>query len=96
MYIPNPIDTEDIEIDENLIELTETLAHNTHEVWAESRLREGWTYGEKRDDKLKTSPCLVPYQNLPENEKEYDRNTAMETIKLILKLGYTIEKRNSN
>lgn len=96
MYIPNPIDTEDIEIDENLIELTETLAQNTHEVWAESRLREGWTYGEKRDDKLKTSPCLVPYQNLPENEKEYDRNTAMETIKLILKLGYNIEKRNSN
>lgn len=96
MYIPNPIDTEDIEIDENLIELTETLAQNTHEVWAESRLREGWTYGEKRDDKLKTTPCLVPYQNLPESEKEYDRNTAMETIKLILKLGYTIEKRNSN
>ena len=56
------------------------------------RLEEGWVYGEKRNDDLKTNPCLVPYEELPEEEKAYDRNTAMETLKLIVKLGYRLEK----
>ena len=42
--------------------------------------------------KRKTTPLLIPYDELPESEKEYDRNTALETLKLILKMGYRIEK----
>ena len=89
-YKPNPIDTSDIVLPEELIELTEKIAENTHDVWAVGRIREGWTYGEKRDDTRKTSPCLVAYDELPDSEKEYDRNTSLEAIKLILKLGYKI------
>ncbi len=91
-YRPKPVDTSDIVLPEDFMELTEKIAENTHDVWAIGRMKEGWTYGEKRDDATKTTPCFVPYDELPESEKEYDRNTSLETIKLILKLGYAIKK----
>lgn len=91
-YIPQPIDTSAIELSADLFELTELLAKNTHEVWAQQRLSEGWKYGAERNDTEKLHPCLVAYEDLPENEKEYDRNTAMETLKVIRKLGFKIER----
>lgn len=95
MYKPNPVDTRDIVLSEDLLALTELIAKNVHDVWAESRIREGWTYGETKDSIQKTTPCLIPYEELPEEEKEYDRNTAFETIRLIKKLGYQIIKQNT-
>ena len=89
-YNPTPTETADIILSSEIVNLTEKLAENAHDVWALSRIKEGWTYGEKRDDAAKTHPCLVPYNDLPESEKDYDRNTAMQTIKLIIKLGYNI------
>lgn len=89
-YNPNPIDTSDIQLSRELVELTEKLAENTHDIWARGRLKEGWSYGEERDDSKKTHPCLVPYADLPESEKEYDRNTAIETVKMVIKIGYKI------
>lgn len=89
-YKPNPIDTSDIVLPDELLELTEKIAKNTHDVWAVGRIKEGWKYGEKRDDTNKLTPCMVEYEDLPDSEKEYDRNTSLETIKLILKMGYTI------
>lgn len=92
-YTPTPIDTSDISLSKDLLKLTEKLAENVHENWAKRRLEEGWTLGLVRDDEKKTTPCLIPYSQLPEIEKSYDRNTAMETLKLIFKLGYTIEPK---
>ena len=92
MYIPKPIDTDNIVLSEDLINLTEKIAENVHEVWSVGRINEGWTYGPARDDSKKQTPCLVAYRDLPESEKEYDRKTAMETLKVILSLGYKIEK----
>ena len=92
MYQPKPYDTKNIVLPEGLAELTEKIAENVHENWSASRIAEGWTYGETRNDEKKTTPCLVPYVCLPESEKEYDRVTAMETLKLIVALGYKIEK----
>jgi len=94
MYKPNPVNTKDIQLDEDILELAEVLAKNTHEVWSAGRIKEGWKYGKERNDKLKETPCLIPYEELPEVEKEYDRHTALETLKLILKLGYTISKKD--
>lgn len=94
MYTPNPINTENIVLDEELLKLAELLAENVHDVWAVGRISEGWTYGEHRDDVKKQTPCLVPYSDLPESEKEYDRNTALSTIKAIIALGYQIEHKN--
>ena len=91
-YTPNPIDTTDVELSEELLQLVELLAENTHNVWAKGRMDEGWTLGPVRNDELKQHPCLIPYDELPENEKEYDRNTSMETLKAIQKLGWKIEK----
>ena len=93
MYTPKPLDTSAVHLDDGLTELTEKIAENVHEVWAAGRIADGWTYGEKRDDEKKTTPCLVPYADLTETEKAYDRNTALETIKLIIALGYTVEKK---
>lgn len=91
-YIPQPIDTSDIRLPEELNELIEKMAKNVHEVWAQSRIDQGWTYGEERNDIIKTHPCLVPYEELPEIEKAYDRDTALGTLKLICKLGFKISK----
>jgi ryanodine receptor 2 len=92
MYTPKPMDTAGVELSPELLELTEKIAENVHEVWAAGRIAEGWTYGETRSDALRQTPCLVPYGELPEEEKEYDRNTAMQTLKMIVSLGYRIEK----
>ncbi len=92
MYKPNPIDTSKIELPENLIELTEKIAENVHENWSAGRIADGWTYGETRDDDKKTTPCLVPYSELSDSEKEFDRVTALQTLKLIVALGYKISK----
>ena len=90
MYKPQPIDTSDVKLPIELEGLVEEMSKNVHEVWAETRISQGWTYGEQRDDELKTHPCLVPYEQLLESEKEYDRNTSIGTLKLILKLGFKI------
>ena len=92
-YVPKPIDLSDVELTEDLNELREAIAENAHEVWAENRQAEGWSYGPQRDDKLKQTPDMVPYSQLPESEKEYDREMAIKTIKLLYKLGYDIVKR---
>ena len=68
------------------------MAKNVHDVWAQTRIAQGWTYGPERDDTPKTHPCLLPYEQLPEEEKTYDRNTSISTLKLVLKLGFKIEK----
>jgi ryanodine receptor 2 len=80
-------------LSDELLALTEKLAENTHDVWAKGRIEQGWKYGKTRDDDNKLHPCLIPYSELPESEKEYDRNTALETIKLIYKLGYFGESK---
>ncbi len=95
MYEPKPIDTKEIKLPIELMELMEQIAENVHETWAIGRIEQGWTYGEKRDDDKKTTPCLVPYSELPESEKDYDRKTAIETLRAIIAMGYTIEKNNS-
>ena len=92
MYKPQPLDTSDVQLSDNLLALTEAIAENVHEVWAQGRMAEGWVYGPTKDPALKTTNQLVPYDELPESEKDYDRNTAMETLKMIIKLGYTIER----
>lgn len=90
MYNPKPIDTSNIELPSELLALTEQIAENVHDVWAASRIAEGWTYGDTKNVTQKKTPLLVPYGELPESEKDYDRNTALETLKLIVKLGYSI------
>lgn len=89
-YVPRPIDVSGVELPEALGALVEALAENVHDTWAKGRMDEGWTYGAMRDDKLKRNPCLVPYGALSEAEKEYDRATALATLKLIVKSGYAI------
>lgn len=89
-YIPKPLDVSDIVLPEDITQLIEIIAKNVHETWAKYRLSEGWTYGPRRDDELKTHPCLVPYDQLPEEEKNYDRRTALNTLQSIIHFGYTI------
>jgi ryanodine receptor 2 len=86
------MDTSDVQLPEELNDLVEKVAKNVHEVWAQSRISQGWTYGPERSDALKHHPCLVPYEDLPEVEKAYDRDTALGTLKLICRLGFTITK----
>lgn len=91
-YIPQPFDTKDIELPEELNPLVEQMAKNVHEIWSQTRISQGWTYGSERNDTEKKHPCLVPYEQLPEEEKVYDRNTSMETLKFIMGNGFHIVK----
>lgn len=94
-YVPHPINVDNIPLDGDLEELQEAIAENAHDVWAETRIEEGWTYGKERDDAEKRHPDLVPYTALPDSEKEYDRKMAFNTIKLVKKLGFDILKRKN-
>lgn len=91
-YEPHPIDLSDVLLDDNLLELTEAIAENAHEVWARERKGEGWRFGPERDDRLRTTPDMVPYSDLPESEKEYDRKIAFDTLRLARKLGFRLER----
>ena len=91
-YYPSPIDTATIQLSQELQELTELLARNAHDIWALQRIREGWTFGPERNDQTKQHPDLIPYERLSDSEKEYDRKTAMQTLKAIVALGYTIRR----
>jgi hypothetical protein len=91
-YIPKPIDTSDVTLTDDIMKLSELISKNTHEVWSANRIRDGWTYGEERNDTEKKHPCLIPYEELSETEKNYDRQTSIQTLKLIVKLGYRIVK----
>ena len=91
-YNPQPINVEDIDLDASLEELTEAIAENAHDIWARARMDEGWTYGPVRDDATKRHPDLIPYSQLPDSEKEYDRIMAMNTLRLVRRLGYDIVK----
>ena len=95
MYKPTPIDTSDIVLPDRLCMLIEKIAENVHDIWAEGRIAEGWTYGDVKDAAAKVTPLLIPYSELPEREKEFDRNTALETLKVVVKLGYEIKERSS-
>ena len=96
MYTPDPINTENIILSDELLALTEKLAANVHENWAAARVSQSWSYGPVRDDAKKETPCLLPYDQLPEEEKEYDRRSALESLKTIIALGYRIEKDDSS
>ena len=89
-YTPNPVNTQGILLPHELELLAEDIAKNVHEVWAAGRMKEGWSYGTERNDAAKKHPGLVPYEELSESEKEYDRNTSINTLKLIVKLGFKI------
>ncbi len=92
MYRPEPIDTTRIDLSAELQALLEELARNTHDVWAQQRLADGWSYGAARHDARREHPGLVPYEDLSEEEKDYDRNTAREVLKVILASGFSISK----
>lgn len=94
-YNPRPIDVTEIYLDADLEDLTEAIAENAHDIWARARMNEGWTYGPVRDDVLKQHPDLVPYSRLPDSEKEYDRIMAMNTLRLVRRLGFTITRPNT-
>lgn len=89
-YQPAPIDTAGVVLPESLLALTETIARNTHEAWARQRMDEGWRYGPSRDDVRKLHPNLVPYEYLSEEDKEYDRLTALNAIRLMVLSGFTV------
>src|SRR5207253_688130 len=90
-YEPAAVDTSQVMLPEELLDLVERLACNVHNVWARQRMDQGWRHGPERNDARKEHPDLVPYEELSEVEKEYDRSTAMETIKTIVGWGYRIE-----
>lgn len=85
---PEPIDVAEVELGPELEALGERLARNVHAIWARMRLDEGWRYGPERDDARREHPCLVPFEDLPESEKAYDRGVALGTLRAIVALGF--------
>ena len=94
-YEPKPIDTTAVTLSPEVLRLTEKLAEHAHDIWAKQRLADGWTHGQQRDDENKFHPCLIPYADLPDSEKQYDRNAALDTLKAIVALGYEIRPKDS-
>nr|WP_320022748.1 RyR domain-containing protein [uncultured Draconibacterium sp.] len=95
-YIPNPIDTSQIDLPIELITKLEDIAKNVHDEWAKKRIDEGWKFGLTRDDNKKLHPGIRPYEELSETEKEYDKQTATSTIKMLIAMGYEIKTTLNN
>ena len=91
-YIASPIDLESVNLPENIIVLREYIAENVHEDWSLQRFKEGWVYGDKTDEDKKVNKDLVPYCELLESEKQYDRDMAYDTLRMLYKMDYVIEK----
>jgi ryanodine receptor 2 len=91
-YTPLPIDTSAVELSPDVLALTERLAEHAHDIWARQRIKDGWTYGPVRNDALKQHPCLIPYAELPDSERQYDRNAAIDTLKAIIALGFGVSR----
>ncbi len=94
-YRPTPIPASEIELDSGLHELVERLAESNHDHWARQRMDQGWIHGPERDDQKKTHPDLLPYDQLSESEKGYDRTSVIETLKAIIAAGYEIGRKDS-
>ena len=92
VYKPNPIPTATVNLDKDLLDLIEILAQHAHDVWAAQRISEGWSYDRKRNERSKVTPLLVPYHDLPESDKEVDRNMVIETLRAVMALGYEITR----
>jgi hypothetical protein len=95
-YEPRPIPAEHTVLSDEIEELVELLAENAHDIWAFERMRDGWQFGQERDDTRRRHPCLVPYSLLPEGEREYDRKIVIGSIRAMLALGFTISRRISD
>lgn len=91
-YRPRPIPTEHIVLSDEILQLVELLAENAHDIWAEERLLDGWTFGPERDDTERRHPCLIPYTQLAERDRDYDRQMVIGSIRAILALGFTISR----
>jgi ryanodine receptor 2 len=91
-YVPKPIDTSRAQLSDELLALAEKLAEHTHDVWARQRIADGWSWGPRRNDDKKETPLLVPYGDLPESEKDYDRTMSIEVLKSVIALGFRIER----
>lgn len=95
-YKPQPIPTGHIALSDEILELVELLAENAHDIWASERLRDNWTFGPHRDDQERRHPCLVPYSQLSEQERDYDRAMVIGSIRAILALGFTISRARTS
>jgi hypothetical protein len=95
-YRPKPLCTDHVDLDDELLKLVELLAENAHDLWAHQRIQDGWTFGPERCDESRRHPCLVPYSELPDTEKVYDRNAVLGTLRAILALGFVVEWRGSS
>jgi len=90
-YQPSPLDTAAVRLPDDVADVLERLARNAHEAWARERLADGWRWGPRRDEAAKLHPSLVPYEELPEEEKKYDRIAVGETLKALVALGFRIQ-----
>ncbi|MGN0184409.1 MAG: RyR domain-containing protein [Aristaeellaceae bacterium] len=93
-WIPQPPDLSGIQLTPVLERLSEQLARSIHEIWAQARIQNGWSYGPSRNDELKQTPCLTSYEALPEEERRYDQTIAHQTLQMILQLGFDITPSN--
>ena len=90
--LPAPADLSGVVLSPEMEDLAERIAENTHNVWMQARLRDGWRWGPERSDRLRETPCLVPYDQLPADERAYDQAVAINAVKLTIALGYRIER----
>lgn len=52
--------------------LSGSTPEQLHEKWCQVKYAEGWTYGETKNETTKTHPCLVPYSELPREQRVKD------------------------
>ncbi|XP_017148737.1 ryanodine receptor isoform X3 [Drosophila miranda] len=90
-YVPHPIDTNSVHLDNDLNSLVQKFSEHYHDAWASRRLEGSWTYGEIRSENDRKHPRLKPYNMLTEYERERYRDPVRECLKGLLAIGWTVE-----
>lgn len=95
-YNPQPVDLSHVQLPEGMDSLRELLAAHNHDTWAANKMspRNGYVYGKETNDQADppTHCDLIPYEDLDDEKKKWDRDTAEASIRLLIHLGYTITK----
>ena len=88
-YEPSP-DVSGVCLSDEIMADVETIAKSVHDEWQRQRTKAGWGYEGQTDGGK--HPAMVPYEDLPEVEKDIDRATVLQTIRMLHHLGYSIHK----
>ncbi|KAL4238125.1 Ryanodine receptor 2 [Mactra antiquata] len=91
-YIPNPVDTGRVHLNQSVENACHKFAEHFHDNWALKKIDEGWTYGNNFDDDRKHHPTIRPFHMLGDREKSKYIQPVQDSVKSMFAWGWSLEQ----